>query len=1154
MTVSTANLADAAARRRILTDFGTTLFVEAAAGTGKTTALVGRIVALICEGISTLDRVVAVTFTEKAAGEMKLRLRAEIERARNAANITPERSARLAKALSHLELARIGTIHAFCGDLLRERPVEAGIDPLFEVAAEDQAGDLMDRAFDSWFQNALAAPPDGVRRILRRRSRYQRPRDALRNAATTLAEHRDFPTAWRRDPFDRTGEIDALIRGLTELGELGPQASESDDYLARNLCEIKRFIDENARLESVRGRDYDGLEAALSEVARYHWGWKGRKRTTFESLSRDEVLARRDAVKADLDAFLRKSNADLAPLLQKALQPALARYEELKARGGRLDFLDLLIKARNLIRDNPTVRDELQRHFTHYFVDEFQDTDPIQAELLLLLSADNPQESNWLNVSPIPGRLFLVGDPKQSIYRFRRADVAIYLQVKEMLLARGAEPLYLNTSFRSPPSLQSFVNAAFAPTMAGTTADGKYVPLAQWRAEITGRPTIVALPVPRPYGDYGTIVNFRIDESLPEATGAYIDWLVNQSGWTIAENGGTVPISPRHICILFRRLKNFSADVTRPYVRALEARRLPHVLMGGRSFHDREEILALRNALTAIEWPDDELRVYATLRGPLFAFSDDALLVYRQTVSADGELQIRRLHPMHPIDRTKLEPAAQEVSDALALLGRLHVGRNRRPIAQTILMLLDAVRAHAGIAMWPTGEQALANCLRMVDLARRFEQRGASSFRAFVERMEADAETGQAEDAPIVEQGTEGVRMMTVHRAKGLEFPVVILADPTCPATRDNPSRHVDPVRRLWLEPLCGCAPVELLEASQEELLRDQAEAVRLAYVAATRARDLLVVPACGDQPLRGWLEVLNPALCPADDAMGQAEPVPGAPSFGEESIVDRGPKGMAPDGGCVRPGVHKPRAGTHTVAWWDPNALTLDVEENVGVRQQRILEADESGTEVARGEQSYNQWKEHRSAAVAQASLPTIKVQTATVFAAGAGLGEPDLAQIQLEKISHADVERPSGRRFGALVHAVLAAIDLDASADEIAAVAQANARLIDATAEEVDAAAMTVRAALQHPLMQRAATAQALRRETPIQHYREDATLIEGVVDLAFQESTPDFKGWTIVDFKTDREIEKAENQYRAQVAAYVEAVGVATASPARGVLLIV
>jgi ATP-dependent helicase/nuclease subunit A len=1155
MTVSKDNLADAEARRRILTDFGMTLFVEAAAGTGKTTALVGRIVALICEGVSTLDRIVAVTFTEKAAGEMKLRLRAEIERARNAKDLTPERSARLAKALAQLELARIGTIHAFCGDLLRERPVEAGIDPLFQVAAEDQAADLMDRAFDGWFQNALKDPPDGVRRILRRRSRSQKPRDTLRNAATSLAEHRDFPTTWRRDPFNRTNEIDTLIRGLTELGELGPQASWAQDYLAQNLSDIKRFIDENAPLEAVRGRDYDGLEAVLSDVARYRsWNWKGGKKTTFGSLSRDEVLARRDSVKADLDAFLRKSNADLAPRLQEALQPALAGYEELKRRGGRLDFLDLLIKARDLIRGSAAVRKELQQRVTHYFVDEFQDTDPIQAELLLLLSADKVDECDWLKVSPIPGKLFLVGDPKQSIYRFRRADIAIYLQVKQMLLSRGAEPLYLNTSFRSPPSLQSFVNAAFAPAMTGTTADGTYVPLENWRAEITGRPTIVALPVPRPYGDYGKIVNFRIDESLPEATGAFADWLVNESGWTVEENGNKVPIAPRHICILFRRLRNFSADVTRPYVRALEARRLPHVLMGGRSFHDREEIIALRNALTAIEWPDDELRVYATLRGPLFAFSDDALFMYRQTVSADGDLQIRRLNPMHRIDRVKLEPAAQEVADALTLLGRLHVGRNSRPIAQTILMMLDAVRAHAGIAMWPTGEQALANCLRMVDLARRYEQRGASSFRAFVERMEADAEDGQAQDASIVEQGTEGVRMTTVHRAKGLEFPVVILADPTCPLVRDFPSRHVDPTRQLWLEPLCGCTPVELLEAAPEELQRDRAEAVRLAYVAATRARDLLVVPTCGDQPLTGWLEVLNPALYPDDDPKARSEPVPGAPSFGEDSVVDRGPRGQPPAEGSVRPGLHTPRVGTQAVAWWDPNVLALEVEENVGVRQQRILEADETGAEVSRGEQSYKEWNEGRTVAVERASRPTIKVQTVTAFAAATGFGGPDVARVQIEKISRADVERPGGRRFGALVHAVLAEIDLGASADEIAAVTQANARLIDATDPEIDAAATTVRIAVQHPLMRRAAKAKALRRETPLQHYRDDGTLIEGVVDLAFQENTSEFKGWIVVDFKTDREIEKAENQYRAQVAAYVEAVQLATASPARGFLLVV
>lgn len=148
------------------------------------------------------------------------------------------------------------------------------------------------------------------------------------------------------------------------------------------------------------------------------------------------------------------------------------------------------------------------------------------------------------------------------------------------------------------------------------------------------------------------------------------DVALNESGWTVEENGKWVAVSPRHICILFRRLRNFSTDVTRAYVRALEARRISHVLVGGRSFHDREEILALRNALTAIEWPDDELRVFATLRGPFFALSDDALLTFRKYVDAEGNLQTHRLHPMHEVDREHLDEDAQPVADALALLAK----------------------------------------------------------------------------------------------------------------------------------------------------------------------------------------------------------------------------------------------------------------------------------------------------------------------------------------------------------------------------------------------------------------------------------------------------------------------------------------------------
>jgi ATP-dependent helicase/nuclease subunit A len=1164
-----SDLADNEARRRILTEFGTSFFVEAAAGTGKTSALVDRIVGLVRTGGSTLDRVVAVTFTEKAAGEMKLRLRSEIEKAR--ARAAAEECNRLERALEHLELARIGTIHAFCGDLLHERPVEAGIDPLFEVASDQEAEALADEAFEGWFQRILADPPEGVRRILRHRSGLQSPREQLRNAMRSLREHRDFPEPWRRTPFERNVAIDSLMLELAQLGRLAAASSWPDDYLTRNLAEIARFAEETARIEAVRGRDHDGLEAELHGLSRLRsWSWKGAKRTTFGALSRDEVLARRDQAKTDLESFIAGSDADLAPLLRDALQAPIADNEVLKAKAGQLDFLDLLIKARDLIRDDAAVRHELQQRFSHLFVDEFQDTDPLQAEILLLLAAGDPDCTDWRAVRPVPGKLFLVGDPKQSIYRFRRADVAIYEEVKERLIGAGAELLYLTTSFRAPPSIQSFTNGAFAPAMTAgpDTAQAAYVPLQSSRSEITGQPTIVALPVPKPYGDYGKIVEWRINESFPDAVGAFVAWLVNESGWTVEEAGSTVKVRPRHIAILLRRFRTFRTDVTRAYVRALEARRIPHVLVGGRSFHDRGEVIALRNALTGIEWPDDELRVFATLRGPFFALADEALLTFRQYVESNGSLKTRRLHPMHPVDRAALDPVAIEVADALALLRRLHIGRNHRPIAETITMLLEAVRAHAGVALWPTGEQALANCQRLIDMARHFEG-GASSFRAFVEKLEADAERGEADEAPIVEEGTEGVRVMTVHKAKGLEFPVVILADPTCNAARDTPSRHIEPSRRLWLEPLCGSAPIELLEAADEELTRDRAEAVRVAYVATTRARDLLVLPVCGDQPIEGWLGVLDPMLYPPDDARRRSRPASCCPMFGDDSVVKRGPEGRPPVPGSVKPGLHHPKAEGPGVVWWDPAALPLEVEEQEQLRHQWILQADPDGTVAAASEENYSSWKAAREALLDRASCPSMSVRTVTSLARAAaaeasaaengaakkGGRAPTGPDIIVETVERGDRERPHGRRFGTLVHALLASIDLNAGIDAIQAGAITNGRLVDATEEEVQAAIATVGAALAHPILRRAAASVSkggLRRETPMLLRRDDGSLVEGTVDLAFRENTSDFAGWTVVDFKTDREVEVMP-VYIAQLGVYLEAVSAATALPARGIILV-
>ena len=1152
------DFADAEARRRIREDFGDTLFVEAAAGTGKTTALVLRIVGLLRAGVGTLDRIVAVTFTEKAAGEMKLRLRSEIEKARP--NATREERTRLDRALEELELARIGTIHAFCGDLLHERPIEAGIDPLFEVASEGEAQGLADEAFDSWFETMLADPPEGVRRILRRRSGRSSPREQLRNAMQALRDHRDFPTPWRRQTFDRDHAIDVLMAELSGLGELAAKSSWPDDYLTRNLAEIARFVEEEARLTAVRGRDYDGLEADLREVARrWHWHWKGARKTAFGGISRDEVLARRDQAKANLDAFIKASDADLAPLLHRALQIPIATYDVLKMKAGRLDFLDLLIKTRDLVSDNATVRHELQQRYSHFFVDEFQDTDPLQAEILLLLAAEDSNETDWRAVQPVPGKLFLVGDPKQSIYRFRRADVALYEDVKERLRRVGAEVLHLTTSFRAPPSIQSFVNLAFAPAMAVGVegSQAAYVPLEPSRAEIVGRPTLIALPVPRPYGDYGKVVNSRIDQSYPDAVAAFIAWLVNDSGWSVEEGGSSAAIRPRHIAILFRRFRNFDVDITRAYVRGLEARRVPHVLVGGRCFHDREEIIALRNALTAIEWPDDELKVFATLRGPFFAVGDEALLVFRQHIEADGELKTRRLNPMYTIDRALLSPAAIEVADALEVVRALHLRRNYRPIAETISKLLEILRAQAGIALWPNGEQALANCQRLIDMARQFEG-GASSFRAFVEKLEADAERGEADEAPIVEEGVEGVRVMTVHKAKGLEFPVVVLADPTCSGARDTPSRHVDSDQRLWVETVCGCAPIELSEAADIELRRDQAEAVRVAYVAATRARDLLVAPVCGDEPIEGWLDALKPALYPPDASRRASTRADGCPAFGDDSVLDRGPQGVTPTAESVRPGSHRPLRDGPNVVWWDPSAVNLEVEEHGALRHQRILEGGSDGMGGTQSERDYAAWKNRRTDLLSEASRPFFSIQTVTALASSSTFELfADQPPVQVDRVERSDSDRPGGRRFGVLVHAILGSVDLNTEAEAIQASAAINGKMVGSTEQEVDAAVVAVGAALVHPLLRRAAASakeRTIRRETPVVLTLDDDSLVEGVVDLAFWEDGPEFRGWTVVDFKTDREFAAASERYIAQVTTYCAAVHAATGQPSRGVLLIV
>jgi len=1140
VTVQAAPLADQSERDVILTALDATIVVEAAAGTGKTSELVRRIVTMLETGHTTLDRLVAVTFTEAAAGELKLRLRVGIEQARLDTSRPPASRQRLVDALPRLEEARIGTIHSFCADLLRERPVEAGVDPQFEVAAGDAARRLFHNAFASWFEGQLENAGPGVRRILRRwkrepqwgRYRVDGPRDLLRRAAQSLVDQRHFPAAWRRDPgFARDAAIDRLLEEMESLADKA-QDLDRNDWFTKSLLEIAKFVDEVRRAERVRARDHDALEARMAELVvgkqGKHWTWKGR--------GQGEIRERRDALHRDLQKFASDSGADLAPLLREDLRPVVAAYEAAKEKTGCLDFDDLLIRTRDLLRGNREVRHAYQERFTHYFVDEFQDTDPLQTEILMLLAADDPAAADWRRVRTHPGKLFLVGDPKQSIYRFRRADVALYREVQERLVAQGARLVRLTVSFRSVPEIQDAVNAAFESRLGPG-----YVGLAPFRDSCPDQPSVVALPVPAPYGDYGRVVDWKIEESLPDVTAAWIDWVVRKSGWTVTERerpGERVPVEPRHVCLLFRRFRSFQEDMTRRYREALEARGLPHLLVGGTALHEREEIEVLRNALAAIERPDDELTVFATLRGPLFALSDAELLIWRERVG--------HLHPFRPLPE-ELPRSLAATAQAMNLLRDLHRRRNRQPVAHTIAELLEATRAHAALAIWQNGMQALANVGRLLDLARRAEQEGLVSFRAFVERLEEDAETGEAAEGPMLEEGIEGVRIMTVHRAKGLEFPIVILADMTAKETLDQPMRWTDPARGLCVQRLAGCTPVELREHGPEEMALEGEEAVRLLYVAATRARDVLVVPVVGDERRESWLHALWPAVYPGRPRTTVAESAPGCPAFGEDSVPLR-PPGMTRPIGSVKPGVHAAQTGDHRVVWWDPSTLELGVRPNIGLAQTKILEEDKPGRAGVAGA-AYEEWKADRASTRERGGQPTIAVSPATewIEAHEEIVGQGKVAVVEIAR----EGPRPRGRRFGILVHALLSGVGLNDDAETVAGHARVQGRLLGATDEEREAAAKAVLAALEHPLLRRAAAAERgglCRREAPLVVRLPDGTILESVVDLAFLEDGV----WQVVDFKSDEDLERLLDRYRRQVALYAMGITDATGKPSVGTIL--
>lgn len=1127
---------DAEARRSIREDLDRTFVVEASAGTGKTTELVHRIVAVLEAGVD-VSRIAAVTFTDKAAGELKLRLRSGLEQRRR--KTSGAALASLELALSRLEEARVSTIHTFAADLLRERPVEAGVDPGFLSEAEARAEGLFEEAFRAWLEAARAAPSNALSRAFARRGRASKDA-ALLGAAKTLRDVRYAPAPWTRTPWDRRAAIDVAAARVAGLAATSARNADTRNTLFQDLGVYREAAETLARSAD----DDDAREAILVGLT---WNKPPRRGPAVYApgVPRDVVYAEVDATREVLAAFERESGADLACALRDELAPVLAGYEEAKQRRGVLDFDDLLLRARALLRSSRDARAVLSARIAHLFVDEFQDTDPVQSAILLLLaSADVDSDDPW-TCPLVPGKLFIVGDPKQSIYRFRSADLGTYERVKERVCAMGGELLRLTQSFRALEGIQALVNAAFTPRMKADPYSlcADYAPLEPFRTDTPTLGPIVALPIPRPF-HHGKLSPRAARECLPNAVGAFVHWLLTESGYHVTDRGVSTPLQARHVCLLFRQLDAYGSSVAQPFVESLAAYAIPHVLVGGKSFYEREEIRAAIAALEAIERPDDSLFVAATLRGLYFGLRDDAIFEFK--------LRYGHLNPLR-IPPTALPPSLSEVGAALALVTRLHRARNKRPFAETLGDLLESTRAHVALALLPSGEQALANVQHLLQI--REEEGGVLSFRGCLEMLRERAARRSVGEAPILEEEGDGVRLMTVHKAKGLEFPVVLLADPTTTRERKSVSKHVDMERELAAVRVMGCAPWELVQNEAREEARDDAEELRIAYVAATRARDLLVVPIVAEEPAfptQSWIAPLQQALTAT--LRGTPERAGFAAGFGDDNVLDR--PGSRPRN-AIAPGVHTTPFGR--VAVWDPRPLDAVPPDAPGVRAQDLIVATTPEI-VAEGRATAAAFWAHRRDAITARSAPRHRVRTATQIAHpepvdGVFPPPPKPSRPVARAYVPRDDARARGKTFGILVHQTLATIELSADVSSIRDVARVAARLLPVSPDEVDAAIEVVRRTTTMDVWATLLAAEErgdLRREVPLEAVLDDGEIVEGVIDVAYLEEGE----WTVVDYKTDRPEPGSPRMlgYEAQVSLYADVLERATGQRAKALLLFV
>ncbi|OQW36920.1 MAG: hypothetical protein A4C66_12440 [Nitrospira sp. HN-bin3] len=833
-------ISDRAAREAAETTFDRNVVVIAGAGTGKTTLLVNRLVHLVMKEPRPvpITQVVALTFTNKAAMEMKVRLRERLTwladpgtdgtRLQDGGAVSAqdlqerygitrdEIVVRARAALVDIEKSQIGTLHSFAAHLLRLHPLESGVDPDFQEDDGLRFEEYFTQAWDVWIDQELS----------RQGGNHEQWRRLF--GVTTLEEIRALAYALCSELVD----LEA-IRSQLARDSVNPSITRWVGERADKVHALLKSYDRPKRrkIEEMLGACLSLLTQVANEgpcalqrldVSTRDWLSKdiGSKVKDWDETEFQEAKRLIETSRALLDVD-HSVFGDLLKLLGPLVESIRAAFVD----KGWLSFDGLLARARGLLHGHPGVREGIKREYRAVLVDEFQDTDPIQYEIILAVSEElGCHETAWQDMRLDPGKLFIVGDPKQSIYAFRRADIEAFDRVVDKITQGGGVIQTLTTNFRSAAAVLSPINDIF---------DRLFVhhPLVQ--------PANVRLevrPQRRPStmeGGVQLLVTTPADAHEPFDA----DLAVRAEGevlarWLTDEILSRPHTAPGHVALLFRKLTQADA-----YLDALRRHNIPYVIEGEKHFYRRQEVIDLVNVLRVLDHPHDHIALTGLLRSPLGGLTDREVFEFHEA----SQLEYRLWTSLDSFDH----PRAAAIRRFYEQLAWLHRAVPSVPLADAIQLIFDRLPLLEAAAASLHGEQAVANLLKVKQTAASLSERATMTLSAFIELMvtRLDEQPDEAE-SPLAEESSDAVQILTIHKAKGLEFPIVVLPGMHQGAGRDRTVPHV---AHDWSSGIYGLSlgstrTIGAVLAQAKFAVREEAERRRVFYVGMTRAKELLVL------------------------------------------------------------------------------------------------------------------------------------------------------------------------------------------------------------------------------------------------------------------------------------------------------------------------